>query len=242
MKKIFTYIQYFFFLGFNWNWKIAIHILSHEIKGEKKYGINTTGSDELKKTKAAGVDTSHATLYMPSNYLLLEEIFSKLPAGSRKHFIDVGCGKGRAVCVAAHNGFSKVTGIDFSKTLCADTEQNLQQTKKIFPHLNFSVIVKDAATVEIPQDADCIFFFNPFDQFIMHAVAQNIQASYQKNPRTIFIIYLNPLYKKEFSDIGFKEIYHTIRMKYMEAVIMEITDIRQLKNKPRNSILVPLIE
>jgi hypothetical protein len=100
--KLFTYIQYFFFLGFNWSWKIAWHIIFHEINGEKKYGINTTGSDELKGTAAAGVDISHATLYMPANYLLLEEVLSHLPAAPRRHFLDVGCGKGEgAMCCRA---------------------------------------------------------------------------------------------------------------------------------------------
>lgn len=195
--------------------------MSHEIKGERQYGIDTTGSDELKKTKAAGVDISHATSYMPANYLLLEDVFTKLGSG-RKNFIDIGCGKGRVLCVAAHNGFNKVTGIDFSSDFCASAEKNLQHTKEKFPSLNFSIINKDAATVEIPEDADCIFFFNPFDQFIMNKVAKNIQKSYKKNPRDIYIIYLNPLYKKELLDIGFKEIYYTIKMKYMEAVILHL--------------------
>ena len=218
--KIFPYIQYFFYLGLNWNWKIAFHILSHEIKGERKYGIQTTGSDELRKTKASGVDISHATVYMPASYLLLEEIFLNLPVDQRKHFLDIGSGKGRALCVAANNGFNKVTGIDFSMQLCVTAEQNLQHVKKLFPSLDFSIIKKDAAIFEIPKDADCIFFFNPFDQFIMSAVAKNILDSYKKNPRDIYIVYLNPLYKKELVQIGFKEIYHTIKMKYMEAVIL----------------------
>jgi SAM-dependent methyltransferase len=218
--KIFPYIQYFFYLGLNWNWKIAVHILSHEIKGEKKYGIRTTGSDELKKMEVAGVDISHATVYMPANYLLLEEIFSKLPCGQRKHFLDIGCGKGRALCVAAHNGFHKITGIDFSNEFCTSAGKNLEHTKKIFPSLNFSIINTDAARAKIPADTDCIFFFNPFDGFIMGKVAKNILGSYKKNPRDIYIIYLNPLYKKELLQIGFKEIYYTRKMKYMEAVIL----------------------
>jgi hypothetical protein len=90
--KIFAFIQYFFYLGINWNWSIAFHILLHEIKGERKYGIQTTGSDELKKTKAEGIDISHATVYMPASYLLLEDIFARLPADHRKHFLDIGCG------------------------------------------------------------------------------------------------------------------------------------------------------
>lgn len=204
----------------NWNWKIAFHILNHEIKGEKRYGIDTTGSDELKKTKATGVDTSHATVYMPANYLMLEEVFSKLPGKQRNHFVDIGSGKGRALCVAAHSGFKKVTGVDFSKQLSAAAEINLQRTTNQFPSLQYSLIIKDAAAVEIPTDVDCIFFFNPFDEFIMKAVAVNVQNSYKKNPRDLYIIYLNPLYKQEFIGRGFKEIYYTCRMKYMEAVIL----------------------
>ena len=219
--KIFPFIQYFFYLGINWNWRIAFHILSHEIKGEKKYGIHTTGSDELKKTEATGVDISHATVYMPASYLLLEEVFTKLPPGELNHFLDIGCGKGRALCVAAHHGFNTVTGIDFSNKLCGEAEANLQHTKHILPALNFLIINKDAATFEIPPAADCIFFFNPFDQFIMSAVAKNILNSYKKNPRNIFIIYLNPLYKKELLQIGFTEIFYTCKMKYMEAVILK---------------------
>ena len=45
--RFFTYTKYFFYLAFNWNLKIAWHIIFKEINGEKKYGINTTGADEL---------------------------------------------------------------------------------------------------------------------------------------------------------------------------------------------------
>jgi len=218
--KIFAFIQYFFYLGINWNWRIAFHILLHEIKGERKYAIHTTGSDELKKTKAAGVDISHATVYMPASYLLLEDIFSRLPVDQLKHFLDIGSGKGRALCVAAHNRFNKVTGIDFSGELCTQAEANLKHTKNTFPSLNFSIINQDACTVEIPPDVDCIFFFNPFDQIVMRMVTKNILDSYNRKPRTIYIVYLNPLYKKELLQEGFKEIYYTCRMKYMEAVIL----------------------
>lgn len=219
--KIFEYIQYFVYLGLNWNWRIAFHILIHEIKGERKYGIHTTGSDELKKIAASGIDISHATVYMPASYLLLEEVFTQLPANQRSHFLDIGCGKGRALCVAAHNGFGRVTGIDFSRQFCIDSEENLQLTKRKFPSLTFSTITNNAAEVEIPSDVDCIFLFNPFDEIIMKRVTKNIQQSYNKKPRTIHIIYLNPLYKKEFTGIGFKEIFYTCKMKYMEAVILK---------------------
>ena len=134
--------------------------------------------------------------------------------------MDIGCGKGRALCVAAHNGFNHVTGIDFSAEFCANAEANLQLTKIKNPSLNYNIITRDAAHVEIPADADCIFFFNPFDELVMDKVIKNIQASYKKYPRNMYIVYLNPLYKKDFLKIGFKEIFYTCRLKLMEAVIL----------------------
>ena len=219
---MFTYIKYFFYLGFNWNFSIAIAIIRQEIKGENKYNINTTGADELNDLSKKGIDTSHATIYMPVSYLLLEEIFRQMPPSLTKHFLDIGCGKGRALCVAAHHGYNKISGVDFSKELCAEATANLQVTKQLFPSLNFSVITKDAMNFEIPADVDCIFLFNPFDVVIMGAVVYNIMESIQENPREMIVIYANPLYQDLFEEEGFEEVFHTKEMKYLEAAILKL--------------------
>ncbi|MES1224354.1 MAG: class I SAM-dependent methyltransferase, partial [Bacteroidota bacterium] len=164
--KFFSYIKYFYFLFINWDLKIAWFIIRQEIKGEKKYGIHTTGADELFKLEKQGIDISHATIYMPVSYTLLEEIFNQLesdkqPTTNNKqqiHFLDIGCGKGRALCIAAHKGFKKVTGLDFAKDLCERAKENLGITKQKFPSLEYKVINNDAFYFEIPDDVDCIFF------------------------------------------------------------------------------------
>jgi len=220
--KIFSYLQYFFYLGINWNWRIAFTIISQEIKGEKKYNIDTTGADELKKLSKKGIDISHATIYMPISYLLIEEIFRQLPVGAANHFLDIGCGKGRAMCVAAHHGYKKVTGIDISAQLCEDAMTNLQHTKEKFQALQSTVITKDAMNFEIPADVDCIFLFNPFDVIIMGAVVANIMESVQDHPREIIVAYANPLYEDLFLDEGFIEVFHTKELKYLEAAILKL--------------------
>jgi SAM-dependent methyltransferase len=220
--QLFSYIRYFFYLAFNWNFRIAWYMIRFEIKGEKKYGINTTGADELKKLEKKSIDIEHATIYMPVNYSILEDLFQQLSNKTINHFIDIGCGKGRALCVAAHYGCTKVTGIDFSKELCEDAAANLSKTKQKIPALNYTVLNNDAFYYEIPTDADCIFLFNPFDAVIMSGVAENIIISYEKNPRDITILYANPLCKEELIAVGFKQIYHTQKMKYLEAVILQL--------------------
>jgi SAM-dependent methyltransferase len=229
--KFLNYTKYFYFLFINWNIRIAWIMIRQEIRGEKKYGINTTGADELFKLEDQGIDISHATIYMPVSYTLLEETFKHLKNGSTQqqttnnkpqtHFLDIGCGKGRALCVAAHQGFRKVTGLDFSRDLCESAKENLAITKQKIPELEYKIINNDAFYFEIPIDVDCIFFFNPFDEVIMSAVVNNIFTSLKKNPRKISIIYVNPLHKELFLKAGYKETWYSKKMKYLEASILE---------------------
>jgi len=219
--KFLSYIRYFFYLGLNWNFRIAGYIIAQEIKGEKKYGIITTGADELKHLEAKGIDIEHATIYMPVNYLMLEEIFTKIAIGNYTHFLDIGCGKGRALCVAAYYGCKKVTGIDLSKKFTAEAETNITSLKQKTPSLQYKIQNTDAFYYHIPNDVDCIFLFNPFDAVIMSGVAENILMSLESNPRKITIIYANPLCKEELIAIGFKQTFHIKKMEYLEAIILE---------------------
>ena len=228
--KIFRYIKYFFYISFNWNIRIATRILRSEIRGEKKYGIDTTGADELHDLDEIGIDITHATIYMPVSYELLEEVFAQLNQLTNpqdavhkpiNHFLDIGCGKGRAMCVAAHKGFKKISGIDLSKKLCDATKQNCNITKEKIPAAEFEIINNDAFYYDIPVDVDCIFMFNPFDEIIMSGVATNIYESVRQYPRKMKIIYVNPLHKTLFTNNGFKEIYYSKKMRYLEVAILE---------------------
>ena len=214
-------IRYFFYLASNWNIRIAFHIIQNEIRGEKKYGIQTTGADELQHLEDAGIDISHATVYMPVSYDLLERFFTQVDVKSNKHFLDIGCGKGRAMAVAAAFGASKVTGIELSRKLCDLAKENGITVKNKYPRLQYEVLNQDAFWYEIPEDVDCIFMFNPFDDVIMSGVLENIDISLEKNPRKITVIYINPVQKHLFLQYGYKEIYHFQEMHYLEGSIFE---------------------
>lgn len=220
--KLFTYINYFYFLLDNWDFKIAWYMIRQELRGERKYGINSTGVDELMKLEELGIDISHATIYMPASYSLLEEIFRHLISAPKKHFLDMGCGKGRALCMAAHYGYSKLTGIDIAKELCEIAKENLALTKQKITYIEYTIINNDAFYFEIPGDVDCIFLFNPFDEIIMSGVVENILTGYQNHQRMITVIYVNPLYKELFLNAGFRQTRHFKKMKYIEAVILEL--------------------
>ncbi len=216
--KAFQYFRYFLFLAHNWSFRIAYHLIKEEIEGEKKYGINTTGADELSSMEKQGIDISHATLYMPASYGLLNEFLQKMKAA---HLVDIGCGKGRTLCVAANMGIRKLSGIDFNAGLCRSAEKNLAHIKSIIPGIHYKIIHDDAFYYEIPDDADCIFLFNPFDEIIMSGVVNNIAESIRRKPRIISIIYFNPLHKKLFLDAKFTQVYHSKKLHYLEGIILK---------------------
>ena len=48
--KFIYYLRYFFFIGMNWNFRLAFFTIYHEIRGERKYHLNSIGLDRLRTT------------------------------------------------------------------------------------------------------------------------------------------------------------------------------------------------
>ena len=216
----FRYIQYFFYIASNWNLRIAYHIIRKEISGEKKYGIHTTGADELSTLEERGIDIEHATIYMPVSYDLLEDVFAAISIHEFDHLLDIGSGKGRALCVAAHKGVQQLTGIEISKEFCELSNKNLAHTASLISNIQYKIHNNDAFYFKIPNNVDCIFLFNPFDDVIMSAVLENIEESLDMNPRKITVIYANPMQKHLFVAYDYKQVYHTQKLKYLEAIVL----------------------
>ena len=213
------YLKYFFYLATNWNISIAWHIVQNEIRGEKKYEINTTGADDLKHLEKKGVDISHATIYMPASYDLLEMFFSEIKLSTFQHFLDIGCGKARAMCVAAAFGIKKITGIELSKELYKNAQENIAATKAKYPSAEFKIYNNDAFYFDIDDDVDCVFMFNPFDETIMSGVMENIETSLDNNPRDMTIVYINPVEKHVLLEWGYEEIFHYQKKHYLEGSV-----------------------
>src|SRR5687767_12354983 len=132
--KYLLYLKYFIYISLNWNPRLAWFTISQEIRGEKKYDINTTRMNDLKKLTITGSNLKHAEMYQGANYFLLEKILEKLKEMHQGNsFTDMGCGKGRALVVAAHYGFIKLTGIDFAEELCAEARRNTTALYEKFP-------------------------------------------------------------------------------------------------------------
>jgi len=220
MKSLY-YLKYFYFIARNWNLRLAAFTVYHEIKGEKKYQLETVKVDTLQNQKIKSGNLKHASIYQATNYFLIEHAFDFLKNEEvNLHLVDYGSGKGRIMVVAAYYGFKKITGIDFSKSLCNEAEINIEKIKLGFPSVDFEIICDDAVNYSIKNDDTVFFFFNPFDEVVMLQVVKNILASLKKNERKIYVVYVNPLHQEIFLSAGFEEEYYFKKMEYLEFVIL----------------------
>jgi SAM-dependent methyltransferase len=215
-----AYLKYFFYLAINWNLRLAWFIIKREIIGEKKYNLQTTGIDDLSKSVAAE-DREHASIYQPVNYYTAEKLFSNIDSNDLTGaFLDVGCGKGRVIALAAAYGFQKIIGIDLSPQLCNHAIQLADNLEAKYPAVSVEIECEDARTYEIPGLVSALFLFNPFDDLVMTDFLKQVAQSLQKNPRPLKVLYANPQCKKQWLDAGFKEIDHFKKLNYLEGSVL----------------------
>jgi SAM-dependent methyltransferase len=109
-------------------------------------------------------------------------------------FVDFGCGRGRALLLAADAGFKRVVGIEFAAELVADARRNVQRwTDARRRTCQVSVVEGDVLDYPIAREDAVFFLFNPFDDYILDGVLDRLEASLDAAPREAWIIYHNPL-------------------------------------------------
>ena len=164
---------------------------------DAEHGIDTGGI-----VGAAALDVPDSALEHTNRYeAVAAQTFSSIMqelniAHEQFVFVDVGCGKGRALLLAAAFPFKQVVGVDISAILTEVALRNVQTFKGGPMRCDqIEVVCKDASIYELPHEKLVVFFYNPFDEHIMRLVLSNIEKSLHAFPRKIYILYHHPLHR-----------------------------------------------
>ena len=109
-------------------------------------------------------------------------------------FVDIGCGKGRAMLLASRFPFRRILGVELSPALAAVAQQNVLRFSAPWrlPGSTFEVFEGDATTFALPVDPLLVFLYHPFAAPMMRNFLSHLQQAAQQGPRKIILLYANP--------------------------------------------------
>ena len=112
---------------------------------------------------------------------------------SRAVFVDLGCGKGKPLMVAASYPFRRLVGVDVSPACIAVARRNVAQLRagRDRPE-RVELRVQDAEDFAFPAEPLVVYLYNPFPGAVLERVVANLEASLRESPRQVAVVYVNP--------------------------------------------------
>ncbi|MDP4261841.1 MAG: methyltransferase domain-containing protein [Bacteroidota bacterium] len=220
MKTIVQYARFFFYTALNWSPWLALFMLYHDIRGALKYGIKTFVPAKLSDLTIINADITKSSPYEAVNYFLLEKLLAAFRRLSpNTSIVDLGCGKGRVMVVAAYFGFTRITGIDFAKELCEEALSNMKKTQAVIPGISWNVIHANVLDYSISPEDTVFFMFNPFVEETLVAFLDQLEESRKRFQRKIYFLYASPEHALALQKRDYKIVFHQSLMN-LEGLIL----------------------
>ena len=123
-------------------------------------------------------------------WMLWHTFRSELGADSGA-FLDLGCGAGRSLVLAARFPVTRVIGVEFEPTVAELARRNVERARWTRGR-SIEVVETDVSEYPVPTDVGVVYMFNPFWGDVMQAAMQRVIESYDENPRPLKIVYTFP--------------------------------------------------
>ena len=156
---------------------------------DRIWNVSTSGATSLWHMSIDSPNAKFGAAYSPSEPEWIERGLACLREDfSTFDFIDLGCGKGRALLVASHYGFRKLIGVEFAAELVEEARRNLQLSG-----INAAEIIReDAANFLFPDGNLAVYLFNPFSSHVLRPVLDRLAG--RRGRHKTYLIYVNPLH------------------------------------------------
>lgn len=176
---------------------VASHALAYRADRDRsfdqQFGTDTEGKVE---PAALGIEDEsrreQAILYLPSPAPVTRWMLEHVGLDHREFsFVDLGCGKGRVILVAAQYPFHRVIGVDISPALTQIARRNVE----LFPArarrcADVEVRNADVTTFDFPETNVLLHFYHPFGGEVTSAVLARLEESLRARPRRVEVAYL----------------------------------------------------
>lgn len=155
--------------------------------------MNEEKWERLLQIRTSGRDDSHADQYRypyePTPYCVLERLADSGYLRKGNTLLDYGCGKGRVEFFLSWQTRCRSIGIEYDERIYEKAVEN-QKRATAAGRVTFELV--NAEQFQVPEEADRVYFFNPFSLEILQKVISRIIDSYYAAPREILLFFYYP--------------------------------------------------
>lgn len=153
---------------------------------EFRLGISTRGKG------AVETDDKEHIYYGSISYSGIEAVLNRLLLTKDDVFVDLGCGKGRVVSLAARQIVKEVIGIEYSGELVALAEKNSRTLRG----RRSPVRIVHASVDEFDYAQGTVFYvFHAFGPLTLDRVVTRLHAIYNAEHRSMRLAYVWPMHE-----------------------------------------------
>ena len=162
------------------------------------YGVDTSGlvwGEELGNSRERKESHYWVTGYYGIAPSAFTSALEKLALDwSRFTFVDIGCGKGRAMLAALRFPFHHLMGVELSPELVHIASSNLERFTAPWrqPGVSTEALAADASDFPIPAGPLVLFLYHPFAAPVMKRFLAHLGTAAKAEARDILLLYANP--------------------------------------------------
>lgn len=170
---------------------------------DREHGLETSGLIGGARLEAAHAHAVHSTAYFGVPPSRMRRVLERWRAtegirpAEEYAFVDIGCGKGRALLLASELPFREAVGVELDGALAAIAERNVARWGELGrTRCPLRIVCGDATEVDLPEGPLLVYFYNPFRAPVLRRLLERLQAT----DRRVEVLYLYPEEARVFAD------------------------------------------
>jgi SAM-dependent methyltransferase len=163
---------------------------------DRQHGVETSGFVVAERLLPDREQTAQMNPYAGCQPSVLRRSLAKIPGIEGATFVDLGCGKGRALVIASEFPFRKAIGFELSPALVRVAQANAAAIRARYPERPpIEVRLADASRPALTGDDArrvVYFLYNSFPRHIFEILVEHLGRQLDAGTEHIFVVYMNP--------------------------------------------------
>ncbi len=175
--------------------RLPVHPWNRPDDFDRAHGVDTHRKVRNADLRIDSPWAQHGSAYQPIHPKAFHELVRSVEIDfARCTFVDFGSGKGRALLFASDYPFARILGVEFAPELHAIAVENVRRYRGASQRcFDIEPVLADATTFALPPGPLVLYFYHPFHASVMERVVANVERSLRDCPRSVTILYYDPV-------------------------------------------------